>query len=61
MARISFFQPTEEVRVPHLVTNFLALNWKGDPGKDPNQQVNVLDPFRTSRSLTSSVELRVDR
>ncbi|MET7473275.1 hypothetical protein ABZT17_02750 [Streptomyces sp. NPDC005648] len=61
MAQISFFQPTETVRVPHLVTNFLALNWKGDPGKDPNSQVNALDPFHTSRGVTSSVEFRVDR
>jgi hypothetical protein len=60
MARISFFQPTKTVRVPHLVTNFLALNWKGDPGKDPSKQVNALDPLRTSRGMTSSVEFRVD-
>ncbi|MFE6821667.1 hypothetical protein [Streptomyces sp. NPDC057690] len=59
MARISFSDPTDSVHVPHLVTNFIALNWKGDPGKDPNQQVNALDPFRTSRGLTSSVEFRV--
>ncbi|MET9460522.1 hypothetical protein ABZY05_36475 [Streptomyces canus] len=59
-ARISFFPPSKGVHVPYLRTDFLPLDWNETIRDDPRPGVNAIDPFRTSRGVTSSFEYRLD-